>query len=68
MKTILFKSQEYLFGGDSLNESGFIATKEQFDNFQESFAHYFPEVGVLRYGQKIGEAKDIVFKIKASAK
>lgn len=59
MKLIKFEGQEYVFGGDSLNESGFIATKEQFENYQCPFAHYFPGRGVMQHGERIGGWRDI---------
>jgi hypothetical protein len=59
MKTIKFKGEEYLFGGDSLDEDGFIAKREDYENGVCSYAHYFPDRGVLRFMQKIGERDDI---------
>ena len=59
MKNIRFKGQPYLFGGNSLDEDGFIATPEQYKNFEVSYAHYFPSSGVLRFQEKIGDREDI---------
>jgi hypothetical protein len=59
MKTIKFNGEEYLFGGDSLDESDFIAKVEDYENGACSYAHYFPERGVLRFGQQIGTRDDI---------
>lgn len=59
MKRIRFKGTEYLFKGDSLDESGFIATRNQYENAQTSFAHYYPGLGIMRFNEKIGSAEDI---------
>jgi hypothetical protein len=59
VKTIRFKGEEYLFGGDSLDEDGFIAKREDYENGVCSYAHYFPDRGVLRFREKIGERADI---------
>jgi len=59
MKEILFKGKKYLFGGESLDENGFIATKYQYENFLCSFAHYYSDKGVNRFGEFIGTRKDI---------
>lgn len=59
LKQVKFHGNIYLFGGNSLKESGFIATKEQYENFEASYAHYFPGVGILRYGEKIGECSEL---------
>lgn len=59
IKRVKFNGHIYLFGGQSLDESGFIATEEQFANFRESFAHYWPDQGVLRFRRKIGTREDL---------
>jgi hypothetical protein len=59
MKTIRFKGTEYLFGGESLEESGFIAKQEDYENGICSYAHYFPEQGVMRFQEQIGTREDI---------
>jgi len=59
MKNIRFKGEEYLFDGDSLDEEGFIAKREDFENGICSFAHYFPDQGVMRFGDQIGTRADI---------
>ncbi len=59
MKIINFKGKKYFFGGEHLDEDGFIATKHQYENGLCSFAHYFPSQGVMRFCEKIGERKDL---------
>lgn len=59
MKIVSFKGQEYLFGGDSLDEGGFVATREQYETGECSFAHWFPDRGLLRYCEKIGSREDL---------
>ena len=59
MKNIKFKGEEYLFGGNSLDEDGFIAKREAFEAGVVSFAHYSVEQGVMRYKQRIGSRNDI---------
>lgn len=55
---ITFKRKNYLLIGD-LNTGGAIATKEQYENFEESYAHLYPDGNVSRYGESIGNVKDI---------
>lgn len=59
MLWIEFQGQKYLFGGDSLDEDGFIATEDQYLHFKESFAHYFPGFGVAQHNTYIGGREDI---------
>src|SRR5437879_4186436 len=59
VKMIRFKGEEYLFGGESLDEDGFIGTKEAFESGIASYAYYFPSRGVLRHGTAIGTREDI---------
>ena len=59
MKNIKFQDEEYLFGGDSLDESGFIAKREVFENGECSYAHYYPDQGVMRFQERIGGREDI---------
>lgn len=58
MRWVEFKGEKYLFGGSSLDESGFIATQEQYQTGQCSFAHWYPkENAVNRFGKPIGTAQ-----------
>ena len=59
MKLIKFKGKQYLFVGESLDESAPIATKKQYQNGLCSYAHYYPNEGISRFGIKIGECSDI---------
>lgn len=62
MLNITFKGEPYLFVGDSLEDSGAIATMKAFVAGEVSFAHYYPdgEGRVLRYGDQIGTRADLV--------
>ncbi len=60
LRRCTFKGQPFLFTGKSLEDSGAVCTKEQYENFEESYAHYYPDFGVSRYGEKIGEPSDLV--------
>jgi len=55
---ILFKGNEYLLIGD-LQTGGAIATEEQFDNFEPSYAHLMPDGRIMRYHRLIGTRDDI---------
>lgn len=59
MKLIRFKGKEYIFSGDSLDEDGFVAEREAYRNGEPSFAHWVPEKGLLRFGDKVGGREDI---------
>lgn len=70
---VRFQGEEYwLLNG--LDESGPLAYPEQCDEngeldwtcaYQDSFAHYFPEKGIMRYREKIGTKEDLeVWPIK----
>lgn len=56
---IMFNKKKYLFGGNGLDESNFIATKNQYKNGFCSFAYYYPKEGINRFGNIIGTRKDI---------
>jgi hypothetical protein len=65
---IKFQGIEYWFLGDSLEEDGAIAPLHHADEkgnillkavLEHSYAHWFPEAGILRYQQKIGDKSDI---------
>ena len=61
MLTIRFQDQEWLFLGDSLDESAAITAEADYRTGNESFAHYFPWDGgvIKRHGQVIGHRADI---------
>lgn len=56
---IRFQGEDYLLIGSKT--SGAIATREQYENFQEGFAHLMKNGDVMRYGAKIGTRDDIEF-------
>jgi hypothetical protein len=60
---IRFKGEEYIIVGGDLETGGAVATREQYRNFDPSYAHYFvdgPDAGkVMRYGTEIGTKEDI---------
>lgn len=51
----------YIIDGGDCPKSGAIATKKQYYNFEESFAHLNPNGEIMRYGMKIGNINDIKF-------
>lgn len=64
---VKFQGKEYWLL-EGLNESGPLAYLHQCDEngtldwdcaFDASFAHYWPETGVMRYGEKIGTKEDL---------
>ena len=64
-KKILLLGKEYWFIGNDFGSEGAIAPLEHCDSMGnivklgESFAHWFPNEGVLRYGRKIADRKDM---------
>lgn len=52
-------NKEFLLIG-SFNSGWAIATQEQFDNFEDSYAHLLPDGRIMRYGKQIGSKEDIV--------
>ena len=60
---IKFKSRNYLLIRDPFSGGlcGAIATKDQYENFDDSFAHLFGDGTVMRNGTVIGTIKDIKF-------
>jgi hypothetical protein len=59
MKLVRFKGVEYLFGGESLDQDGFVATREQYESGEASFAHWFLDRGLMQHGKKIGSREDL---------
>lgn len=60
MLKIRFKGKEYLFTSASLEQSGAIATPENYAAGRCSYAHWFPLYGcVMRFNRVIGTRKDI---------
>lgn len=57
-KQIKLFGNQYLLIGDLVN-GGPIATREQYENFECSFAHLQPNGDILRFREKIGTRKDI---------
>lgn len=60
MPRIMFKGKEYLLISGSLEHSA-IATKEQYENFECSYAHLFPDGKIRRFNKVIGDVNDIEF-------
>ena len=54
-RKIKFEGKEMLLIG------GAIATQEQFENFEPSYAHLFPDGVIRRYGEEIGLESDIEY-------
>jgi len=57
-RRVRFQGREYLLIGD-LTSGGAIATQEQFDNFENSYAHLGEDGVVRRYGAVIGRRADV---------
>ena len=55
---ISFQEKQFLLIGD---RTGPICTREQYENFEESFAHLFEDGRIRRHGQEIGTIDDIEF-------
>ena len=55
---IRFKGQEYLLIGN-MEEGGAIATREQYESGQCSFAHLMEDGRVMRFREVIGSKSDI---------
>ena len=51
----------YLINEDCNKKEGAIATKYQYENFEVSFAHLDDNGKIKRYGEVIGNIKDIEF-------
>ena len=54
MQRITFKGEPFLL------IEGAIATPQQYEDWEESYAHLFPDGRVLRHQQQIGTKDDIV--------
>lgn len=57
-KQIELFGQQYLLLGD-FESGGPIATREQYENFECSFAHLQPNGDIMRFHEKIGTRCDI---------
>lgn len=51
----------YIINGGDCPKDGAIATKKQYYNFEESFAHLHKDGTISRYGVNIGDINDIKF-------
>ena len=66
----MFTTQIDLFGEvylliGNIRDGGAICTKDQYINFEESFAHLYSNGEILRHGKLIGNRNDIeVLKTK----
>lgn len=56
---IRFQGREYLLIGSKT--TGSIATQEQFDNFETSFAYLHKDGVIRQFGMQIGTINDIEF-------
>jgi len=57
-QTMKFQGDDYLLIG-SMEKGGAIATKEQYENGQCSYAHLMPDGAVIRFCQVIGHRDEI---------
>jgi hypothetical protein len=55
---VRFKGTIYVLVGDD-DGSGAIATKEDYENGEVSFAHLMPDGRILRYNEQIGTSADL---------
>jgi hypothetical protein len=55
---IRFKGEVYVLIGD-MESGGAIATPQQFENWECSFAHLYPNGDIKRFGEVIGRREDI---------
>ena len=58
-KIIKLNGKEYLLVGGDLERGGAIATREQFENFECSYAHLMESGEIKRFGEVIGHRSDI---------
>lgn len=61
IRKIKFKGEEFILVGSSSELEGAIATREQYENFEDSYAHLFSDGTVKRYKVVIGNLNDIEF-------
>lgn len=61
VRPIRFRGRRYLLIGTKKYGAA-IATKRQYENGPNSYAHLFPNGHVVRYGYKIGTVKGISFE------
>ncbi len=61
MIMVTFQGVAYLFVGESLDESGALATPDAYRTGRASFACYFPDGDgrIMRYGATIGTRADL---------
>lgn len=57
---VKFKGKEFLFIGNP-DDDGAIATKEQYENFEQSTAHLFADNVIRSFGREIGTRNDLEF-------
>ncbi len=64
VKRITFKGKKFLLVNAPENNNapleGAIATPFQYENFETSFAHMYPDGRVVQFGQQIGTRDDVV--------
>jgi hypothetical protein len=65
---VMFKGNQYLLIGGNIKRGGPIATKEQFDNFECSFAYLHPDGNISRFGAIIGTRNDLSVCVDAGQK
>ncbi len=58
---VKFKGKAGLILVGNVEKGGVLATREQYEQNEESFAHLFADGTVKRLGKQIGTVDDIVF-------
>lgn len=60
MRQVTFKGTPFIFIGDSLAQSGALATADDYAHGRVSYAHWWPaDDMVSRYGERIGGRVDL---------
>ena len=62
IENIFFQGSQYLLIG-SKRFGGAIATKDQYENLETSYAHLHRDGNISRFGAIIGNVKDIKFSV-----
>ena len=55
---IKWKGEDYILIG---GEDGAIATPKEYENFELSTAHLFPDGFIRQFGKVVGKKEDIIF-------
>lgn len=59
---IVFKNKHYFLIDGDLEKGGAIATKEQYENGECSYAHLYPDGNIRRFNEIIGTKDEITIE------